>query len=174
MKRIMFLGHSVLAFYKEDQIGEWQIDNISRQGIITKEGLQILQDNVELARKAQAILVMFGINELYYQMKEESITTNLEQLILQLKEINGQAKVILSLIMQTPETTRLKPDKIDRVNQVIKKLSLTYQTELFDWQPLYDQEGKVAASNSLDGIHLSGQGYQVFNQQLIEILENLS
>ncbi|MCR8968602.1 GDSL-type esterase/lipase family protein [Facklamia sp. 7083-14-GEN3] len=171
MKKIIFLGHSILSLYKKESIGEWKILNVSKQGIIAKEGLQIAENIADDLIVSDAVLIMFGINELYYQMKKETIINYLDQLLVYISNMNPRIRIILSEIIQTDETTRLKPEKILWVNQELQELSKKFQTKILTWEQVYNSDGKISDQNTIDGIHLSKDGYTIFEDCLLELLD---
>lgn len=169
---LLMLGHSILAFYKQDHLGSWKLTNVSKQGVIAKEGYQRLLSEPELLNGKDAVLIMFGINELYYQMKVESIIINLKKMIEFIREQNKEIPIILCHVIQTAETNRLKPDRIESVNLEMDKLAKEYSTLILDWQALYRDQGEIQPEYTLDGIHLSKKGYDLFSQTLLDLLNN--
>ncbi|MGF3072798.1 SGNH/GDSL hydrolase family protein [Facklamia sp. P12945] len=170
MKKLIFLGHSILSFYKKESMGDWKIINVSQQGIIAKEGLQMAKKIANELVESDAVLIMFGINELYYQMKKESIITYLTQLLVFISELNPKIRIVLSEIIQTDETERLKPEKITWVNQELRKLSKRFQIKLLTWERVYDSNGKISDRYTIDGIHLTKEGYAIFEDNLLQLL----
>ncbi len=169
---LLMLGHSILAFYKQERLGGWELTNVSKQGVIAKEGYQRLLSEPELLNDKDAVLIMFGINELYYQMKVESIITYLKKIIEFIREHKKEIPIILCHVIQTAETKRLKPDRIEFVNLEMDKLAKEYSTLILDWRALYRDQGEIQPEYTLDGIHLSKKGYDLFSQTLLDLLNN--
>ncbi|MGX7108115.1 SGNH/GDSL hydrolase family protein [Facklamia miroungae] len=171
MKTLIFLGHSILSLYTKNTLGDWQIRNISKQGIIAKDGLKIAKDRSEALKNSEAVLIMFGINELYYQMKQEGVIKYLKLIVQLIQRINPEIDIILSQIIQTKETDRLKPNKIDWVNQEIINISENYHTKILTWEQMYNHSGNIASEFTIDGIHLTKAGYEIFENRLLELLK---
>lgn len=167
---LLFLGHSLLDFYPRDHIGNWKIRNVAKQGTIAKEGWKLLVEDPKILTNSNAVLVMYGINEIYYQMKEEMVMDYLERILQVIKAHRVDLPIILSSIIQTPETQRIKPAKIQRLNDQINQLAQDYGAYLLTWQAFYNSEGFIREEYTLDGIHLTAKGYQLFDQVLLQLL----
>ena len=167
---LLFLGHSLLDFYPRDHIGNWKIRNVAKQGTIAKEGWKLLVEDPKILTNSNAVLVMYGINEIYYQMKEEMVMDYLERILQVIKAHRVDLPIILSSIIQTPETQRIKPAKIQRLNDQINQLAQDYGAYLLTWQVFYNSEGFIREEYTLDGIHLTAKGYQLFDHVLLQLL----
>lgn len=168
---LLFLGHSLLDFYPKTTLGTWQIHNVAKQGTIAKEGWQLITKDPEILNNCQAILVMYGINEVYYQMKEEMVIDYLNKILQEIKRRRPDLAIILSPIIQTQETTRLKPVKIASINDQINQLAKKFGTYQLNFQDFYNDQGFIQNDLTLDGIHLTPKGYRLFDQILLAILE---
>ncbi|MBG9986050.1 SGNH/GDSL hydrolase family protein [Facklamia sp. DSM 111018] len=173
MKKILFIGHSVLAFYSKEQIDQWQIVNRAKQGTIAKDGWKLIEEEEILINEFEAVFIMYGINEVYYQFNERLVTDYLEKIVRKVRDSSGHLPLIIAPIMKTWPTKRLQPLKIQKINQKIIELARDYDCVLFNWEEFYDLKDEADKKYSMDGIHLNSAGYLLFERGLSRILANL-
>lgn len=173
MRKILFIGHSVLAFYTNKQIDQWQIVNRAKQGTIAKDGWKLIEEEEILINEFEAVFIMYGINEVYYQFNERLVVDYLEKIVSRVRELSINFPIIIAPIMETWPTNRLQPVKIHRINQKIQELAKCYDCVLFNWEEFYDSQGEVDKKYTMDGIHLNSAGYLLFEKELSRILVDL-
>lgn len=171
MKQILFLGHSVLYYYPKDYLKNWKVINRSISGSIAKEGYKQLQDSSIDFSALDAILLMYGINELHYRFKLDILLENLVNILNYLEHQSFTGHIILALIMRGWESNRYDNRSIDDINEKIKHLSKDFKVDLFEWKSFYNEKDEVDLIYSNDGIHLNSKGYEKFKVELVKLLE---
>ena len=171
MKQVLFLGHSVLYYFPTYQFQNWEVINLSKSGGIAKDGYKKIKNAYLDFNTLDAVLVMYGINELHYRFTPQILLENLKNILEYLETTPFKGKVILSLIMKGWENKRYTNETIDCINKDIKKIAADFEVDLFSWATLYNESSEVDPKFSTDGIHLTIDGYEKFQLQLVKLLE---
>lgn len=172
MKKMLMIGHSVLAYYKESRIDEYQITNLAKVGTIAQDGVKMLEKNPVEWSDYDIVLLMYGINEAYYRFKLERLISGLRNILDNINVSSNRPKVILSDIILPWKTDRLDPLVLTEWNLSISQLRQEYQCLPLDWAELYNSDGQVDPSYSIDGIHLNNKGYDLFTEELSRVIKN--
>lgn len=171
MKSLLFIGHSVLALFPEDSLGDYRIHNLAKQGTIAKEGWRMVEKEAITFRDYDGLVLMYGVNELYFRFNKSLIGDYVEKILAEVRQQAPNLAVILVPVMPAESGPRYHMEDIDQVNQDLKTISQTYQCHWFSWDPFLDEEGQVEGDLTFDRIHLTPAGYTVFGDQLQALLE---
>jgi Lysophospholipase L1 and related esterases len=116
--------------------------------------------------KPKKMFLMIGINDIAKNIPVDTISKNIEKIILKIKKDSPQTIVYLqSVLPVNPDfgmfSRHMKPDNIKGLNKQIEKLSWKYNTTYIDLYSRFVIEGtdKLAPQYTNDGLHLLGQGY---------------
>ena len=167
------MGHSVLAYYKEQVIDDYQITNLAKVGTIAQDGVKMLEKTPVKWSDFDVVILMYGINELYYRFKLERLITGLRTIIERIHQSDPYLKIILPDIIIPWKTERLDPETVREWNEAISQLRLDYQCRSIDWNRLYNDKNQIDSLFSIDGIHLNNKGYNLFNEELSKTLKIL-
>ncbi len=167
-------GQADLAVVVGDSLALWlPVDGLPHQlwlnqsisGETTAHMLQRLHYFAET--RPQTIYVMAGINDLKNGVSEATVVDNLYQMMLRLRQQHPQARLVVYSILPT-RLRDVSGDRILRVNQRLATLA-TYQGATFvDLHPSFsDSQGLLRLDLTTDGLHLSPQGYSLWQAALV-------
>lgn len=127
------------------------------------------------------LFILAGVNDLLFtDVSLETFEKEYTQLVQIVKEHSPQTKIYLQSIFavndEINESTAVyfkdKNEKIDRFNEVVKKIAEKNNLTYIDIAPLMrGHDGKLNAAYTVDGIHLNGKGYTVWVSVLKKYIE---
>jgi len=138
----------------------------------SRGGLERMRSHGSLKR-ARAVVITFGINDLSIQRPVFEIVDNISQMaILAPKE----AKVLVNAVLPIHEAlfTKVSNSKILELNEALDKLCETRDRLEFcnPWHLLIDENGNLADEfHNGDGLHLNSTGNEVWINELRRSLE---
>lgn len=111
------------------------------------------------------IYIMAGINDLKNGASDDEVVGNLQTIVQLLRQQHPQAQIYVQSIL--PASIGLAPGRIQQVNGRIAQVA---QAERVSFLNLYPQfvapNGQMIAQFTTDGLHLSSQGYAVWQSVL--------
>lgn len=114
----------------------------------------------------QAIHLMAGINDLKNGVPEAQVIDNLYQMMARLQQQHPQAQLVVYSILPT-RLREVSSDRIQRVNRQLAALA-THQGAIYvDLHTIFsDSQGLLRTDLTTDGLHLSSQGYTLWQAAL--------
>lgn len=113
------------------------------------------------------IHVMAGINDLKNGASDGEVVNNLNQLLTRLRQQHPQAQIVLYSILPT-RWSHLPSDRIQRINNHLAYLARQQRVVFANLQPTFaDGQGHLRRDLTTDGLHLSPQGYGVWQATLL-------
>jgi len=116
------------------------------------------------------IYVMAGVNDLKNGASDDQVAQNLQQIVRRLRQQHPLAQIHVQSIL--PASIGLPPGRIQRLNSRIARIA---QSERVAFLNLYPQfaasNGQMLAQLTTDGIHLSPQGYALWQSILHRMAE---
>jgi lysophospholipase L1-like esterase len=138
--------------------------NQGMDGDSTRGMLERFSRNVE-SEKPALVLIWGGINDLYSRYPMEDVFSNIVELVKRTKAINA-VPIVLNV---APAGSVHFNDTIKELNMLTEGYCGEKDVKLIDvFSLLVDDEGKLAAEYSNDGVHISDRAYQ----KLIPVLFN--
>ena len=117
--------------------------------------------------RPDTIHLMAGINDLKNGATNAEVISNLRQIMGQLHQTHPQAKIIVYSILPT-RVANIPSDRIANLNQQIEQTAQQVGIEYLDLQPNFaDSDGNLRPELTTDGIHLTPQGYRVWQLALL-------
>ena len=117
--------------------------------------------------RPDTIHLMAGINDLKNGATNAEVVGNLRQIMGQLHQTHPQAKIVVYSILPT-RAVNIPSDRIRRLNQQIEQAAQQEGIDYFDLQPNFaDSDGNLSPELTTDGIHLTPQGYRVWQLALL-------
>jgi lysophospholipase L1-like esterase len=173
---IIFLGDSLT-----DQ-GEWQEYfqqiNIQNRGISgdTTEGVLNRLDEV-IESKPQKIFLLIGTNDFWYGHKNLSkAIANYRQILNLFQKKIPKTEIYIQSVLPIDcqkYNLNIKPQNLVQFNQEIEKLAKEFSYQYIN---LYDRftnkEGQLSSQYTLDGVHLNGKGYLVWQLAIAPYVED--
>jgi lysophospholipase L1-like esterase len=168
--RIVFLGDSLT-----DQ-GEWQEyfqqSNIQNRGISgdTTEGVLNRLDEI-IESKPQKIFLLIGTNDFWYGDKNMSKSVaNYRQILNTFKEKIPQTEVYIQSVLPIDRqkyNLNIKPQHLVQFNREIELLAKEFSYQYINlYDRFTDKEDRLSSQYTLDGVHLNGKGYLVWQRAI--------
>jgi lysophospholipase L1-like esterase len=167
-------GRQRLALMLGDSLSQWfPVGRLPRQQLWVNQGISgdttggILQ-RLPLASVAspETIYIMAGVNDLKRGASDREILNNLSQIVQQLKQQSPQAQLVLQSILPT-RSAQIPNERIARLNPWIEAIAQRHGAMYLDLHRYFaDSDGAIRPELTTDGIHLSPQGYEVWQTAL--------
>lgn len=117
--------------------------------------------------RPQSIHLMAGINDLKLGVPEAQVIDNLYQMLVRLRQQHPQARLVVYSILPT-RWQEMSSDRIQRVNQRLAALATHQGATYVDLYPSFsDSQGLLRVELTTDGLHLSSQGYTLWQAALV-------
>lgn len=116
------------------------------------------------------IYVMAGVNDLKNGATDDQVAQNLTQIMRRLRQQHPQAQIHVQSIL--PASIGLPPGRIRNLNDRIARIAQAEQVAFLDIYPQFAApNGQMIAQLTTDGIHLSPQGYALWQSILHRMVE---
>ncbi len=165
---IVFLGNSITAYCEwAELLGNPRIKNRGIPGDAT-DGVLSRLDPILAAEPAQ-IFLMIGVNDLLFHPRER-VVDNYQKIIERI--LHGSPETALFIQSILPVNNQLRSSGISNadilwINTALQELATKFQVNYLDiHQLLLDEQGRLNAKYSSDGIHLNGAAYQIWKKAL--------
>lgn len=168
----LFLGDSITHRYDlESYFSNFPTVNSGVEGNTTSDILDNMQERVYQYNPTK-IFLLIGINQLEFESKED-IFQGITDIIDQIKNKRGMATIYVESIYPVNSNFKGSPayyksnDKIKEINQLLKDYSNRSNVFYIDvFSSLVDDEGNLMEKYTIDGLHLSKEGYEVVTKVL--------
>lgn len=136
-------------------------------GSDTSDGVLHRLDTVVNANPRK-IYLMVGINDLAQDVKQKRIVENYNRILTQLKQSLPNTEIIVESVLPTDEKQGIDPDKIKALNTALESLCNQENVRYLDvYSAMVDETGqKIKSEYTIDGIHLNGNGYSAWVEQI--------
>jgi lysophospholipase L1-like esterase len=169
---IIFLGNSIT--YGTDWNELLQMPHARNRGISGDISFGVLQRLREVTEGHPAkVFILIGINDISRNIPDSVILRNDERIVERIQKESPYTKIYFQTLMPvnnqfTQHKNHYNKDEhIRTVNDGIKKLAAKYHVTLVDLHPHFlDENGRMNAAYTMDGLHLNEKGYQVWKQVL--------
>jgi lysophospholipase L1-like esterase len=165
----VLLGDSLTLWFPPELLGgnrSWLNQGISGEntsGLLKR--LNLLTD-----LKPQTIVVMVGVNDLIKGNADETVITNYQKLIDELKAQHPKAEIVMQSLLphggdrvtvdDREQVLKVSNERIVQINRKLKDLAVQREVKFLDLHPVFvDAEGLLRSDLSTDGLHLNNQGY---------------
>lgn len=166
--KIVMLGNSLTAECEWAELLDNQ--DIINRGIIadgTDDILKRLDDVIIM--KPKKIFLLVGVNDLAFH-PPPYIVENYEKIVSHLRVGTPETQVYLEAILPIHNDLRrtgMKNEDIRILNKSFKSIAEKYGLVFIDTHaPFVNTEGDLKTNLSLDGVHLTGEGYLIFKEIL--------
>ena len=173
--KIIFLGNSIT------EGGRWRQllkdSTVINRGIAGDNTFGVLARLDEIVKlKPASLFVLIGTNDLSKKIPDEAILENIFTMISRIKSGSPKTKIFIQSILPVNETVERFPQQFNNsmhINTINDQLA-RYATRLrYTYVDLYekfiDNQGRLDAKYTFDGLHLNAAGYQ----RWVEILKEL-
>ncbi|MBD2111243.1 MULTISPECIES: GDSL-type esterase/lipase family protein [Cyanophyceae] len=115
----------------------------------------------------QTIHLMAGINDLKAGVPEAQVVDNLYRMMTRLQQQHPQSRLVVYSILPT-RLREVSSDRIQRVNQRLAALAVHQGATYVDLYTTFsDRQGLLRVDLTTDGLHLSSQGYTLWQAALV-------
>lgn len=168
---IVFLGNSITAGIDwAELLQNRHVKNRGISGDITFGVLQRLSDITKGYPKK--IFILIGTNDLSYNIPNQVIMNNYKRMIDKINKESPSTKIYLQTIL--PINDEVSPGRnpnnkdirITQINQKIKGLAKLEKIIIVDLYSSFVKDGKLNRSLTYDGIHLTKDGYRLWEKIL--------
>ncbi len=174
----VFIGDSITfrndwGYFYPDKL----LVNSGIDGNKTEQVLERLEKDVYFYHP-QKVILLIGINDLRDGIDPNVIASNMEQIILEMKDNLPNTKIYLESIYPINDNISTSYVKKDATNSNILKLNEYYKeiatknevTYIDVYSQLLDEKGELNPIYTKDGLHLSLQGYIAVTKELNEYI----
>ncbi|MBC7417528.1 MAG: hypothetical protein H7325_05175 [Pedobacter sp.] len=165
---IIFVGNSITFGCKWAEL--FSNPKIKNRGIGGDNTEGVIERLTEITEsKPDKIFINIGTNDLGLDMRISEIVKNYREILDRIKNSTPKTKIYIESVLPTNNHPKRNNDSIRVLNKQLEKLanekSVKY-LNLFD--SFLDTNGNLNMEISLDGLHLTGQGYLIWKK----VIEN--
>lgn len=174
--QVLFLGDSLIDLFDVNRYFALDCSIINRgiSGITTA----FLQNNLDIIlgnTSPKSIFILIGTNDLGQGDSPLSVYADISELCSDLKKHYPEVELKIISILPTNENSNYQETVSQRTNERIEQLNQLLQgleniSFLDVSTSLSDRTGQLRKEYTVDGLHLSELGYQVFAQHLSDYL----
>lgn len=169
---IIFLGNSITDGAEWSELfNDLRIKNRGISGDITDGILYRLDEVTE--SKPDKIFLMIGVNDLARGTSSQQILLNYEKIIKTIKDDSPKTKLFIESVLPVNNTFSgfknhtSKNKEIIALNNDLKALAITFSAKYLDLHSSFlDNNGKLDAKYTEDGLHLNGAGYMLWKSKI--------
>lgn len=168
---IVFVGDSITAR------GEWQeffpdkvvlnrgIDSDVTEGVYNR--LSII-----IEEKPEHLFLMIGINDLRQNIPIERTIDYYGKILDTLQTSLPECEIYVQSVLPVNSSTGIPNTDVQALNEAIRKLSDNRSIPYIDiYSLLVDENNDLPHSYSIDGVHMTGEGYQIWIDVVSEYIE---
>lgn len=163
---IVFVGDSITArsewqeFFPDKIILNRGIDSDVTEGVLNR------LDTVT-ASKPDKIFIMIGINDIRQGIDSKNTLSNYEQIVSRLSGTLPDSDIYIQSILPVNSKTGIDNRNVISLNSSIKELADSYGLTYIDiYSDMADENNDLPAAYSIDGVHMTGDGYQIWLDHL--------
>ena len=119
------------------------------------------------------VFILIGINDISRDIPDNVILRNDERIVQRIQKESPHTRIYFQTLMPvnnqfTQHKNHYNKDEhISAVNEGLKTIAAKYHITLIDLHPHFlDEQGRMNAAYTMDGLHLNEKGYQVWKQVL--------
>jgi len=169
---IVFVGDSITDFFRLNEFFHGiYIINRGIGGDTTDGVLKRLNESV-FELQPSKVFLLIGTNDIGENKSEDHIVRNIEEIIDRIQEKSPETRIYLQSIYPVSRAANRKIKKyivgrrnneaIRRINERLKKVAREKGIEYIDvFSHLTDEEGNLRLEYTVEGLHLTIEGYRV-------------
>jgi lysophospholipase L1-like esterase len=160
---VVFVGDGLSSAARwEERFPELEVHDYGVNGDTTDEVIARLDDVVAL--DPDAVVLQIGTNDVGWHRTDEYIVRNIETILCTLrKRLPG----VRLLVQSVPPREDVFTSVIRSVNLHLRQFAPTVKARYLDlWPALADSDGRLSAQWTIDGLHLTEAGYEVWLAEL--------
>lgn len=163
----IFLGDSITdhgefpEYFPDEQVLNRGIAEDTTKGVLNRI------DEVA-ARNPKEVYIMIGVNDIAAGVNKTTYEKNMQRIVRSFDEKKTRV-VLQSLLPVNTESfpNELPNSRVDDFNDILKKVAADNKLEYVDLHPHFeDSNGQLQQELTIDGLHLMGEGYDIWIEQL--------
>jgi hypothetical protein len=169
---IVLIGNSLCVEYPHDSLAAYPITKMAMRGDINANlpgRIDVLKD-----RNPRMVIVAMGVNDVLslgdfyprgyeYFLEQASHSVDAEMVLMSISPVSFES----GLFSNSEKANR----KIIEGNILIQDMSVRYGATYLDVHSGLSENGELAKKFTYDGIHLTEEGYRIWEQQFNSLLE---
>lgn len=177
-KAVVFLGDSITQGWGHDMKGSFPGLKVANRGISgdTTRGMLIrLQEDV-LSLQPSCVVMLMGTNDLEENAEPETIASNVQLIIAELKKHNAKMPIVLCSVFPSSASKKRPADSIKKVNMLYAAaVKGDPQITVVDtWTLFADDQGNAKKEEFPDLLHPNVAGYDKWAKALRPIFATLN
>lgn len=163
---LVFVGDSITArgewqeFFPDQKVLNRGIDSDVTEGVLNRL-------DVIINASPKQIFLMIGINDIRQNIPQATSLAHYEEIIKHLKEALPDTELYIQSILPIGANTGMSNKDVEAFNQELEKLALEYNLTYIDlYSKFLDHTGFLPTSYSIDGVHLTGEGYTIWIDEI--------
>lgn len=175
-EKIVFVGDSLTDYCEWNEL--LNNNNVINRGIgaDTTQGVLNRLDII-ISENPKKLFVLIGVNDIIQNVNLDTIVNNYDKIIRTTKEKSPQTKIYIQSCLPINEPMRKNSESVNKnitlLNNELVKISRKYNSEFIDlYSSLLDKDGQLKSDYTIDGLHLNGQGYEVWKKDIIDLVNN--
>ena len=168
---IVFLGDSITARINWNEFyPDYTVLNRGIDSDVVEGGLNRLDHVIET--NPQKVFVMLGINDIRQGIDADETLTYYSMLMSRLKDALPSSQIYIQSILPVAKKTGIDNHDVESLNTSIKALAEEYGLTYIDiFHDMITEDYDLPERFSVDGVHMTGDGYQVWLNKLSEYLK---
>jgi N-acylneuraminate cytidylyltransferase len=166
---ILLMGHSIIDFWDIQKILSYNVSNLGISGITTSDFYHKFIERDFLTNVPNICVLMFGINDIKYNVSKEDIRLYLQKIITYLKVKNSKIKIYIFDILNVNGYVYIENNIINEINELLHK-EIVNVDRFIGVKELNNNYGKLSLEYTNDGLHLNNKGYKLLGNLLLENL----
>lgn len=167
---ICLIGHSQFDNWRIKFLCGKNVINCGIRGISSLEYKKYILDKNLLDCSSDTYIVMHGTNDIVYNFSNEEILKNINFTFRYIREHNPNAKIMFVQCIHINGRADRDNKKIDELNQYLIE-SLPNDIIQIDTSKLDDDYGNLKNEYTVDGLHISDEGYLVLKKIIEDTYE---
>ena len=179
----LFLGDSITEYYDiNNYYSGMPVVNSGKSGNTTKDILKDIDNRVYVYNPSK-VFILIGTNDLIYDISMDDTINNVNKIINKIKKNRPFCEIYLESIYPINNSD---DDKINhkmvtdkRTNKIIKKMNKRLKEVAENekivyidvYSKLVDKDGNLDIDYTIDGLHLSKEGYKVVTNKLLKYVK---
>lgn len=164
-RQFLFMGDSLIEFF--DWQKRFQADQVFNFGSAGETAEGLLSRVPNIIRRIQSpdlVMIMTGINNI--AMEDYAFPATYEKIITLLQKNYAQTTIVMTSLL--PIKLYFLGDAVQRLNRILKDIARDMNIVYLDLYPLFlgEDSQAITAYYEPDGVHLSGEGYEVWARAL--------
>ena len=170
VKETVFVGDSLTALGKWDTFSDFScVKNAGVSGNITQDVL--LRLDSAISGKPKTVFLMIGVNDLLRGRDIPSVLRDYREIVETIQARSPQTTIFVQSVLPTNNSLstigKIEIEKIIELNKGIREFADEKQVFYLSLYPVFsDEHGVLRKAYTVDGVHLTPEGYAVWRDAL--------